>query len=320
MIYLILILLIFFSAIFSSSETSLLSIERIKLIKKKQNRIVKEWLEKPYRIISFILVGNNIVNIVFSSLVSIYFISRFSEKLSDFSSEILSFTVVSVIILVFGEAIPKLYANVKPERVFNFSSSFLVVFYFVLSPVVNFFSFLSEVFIGRSRRKDGNLTEKKISDIVSEGAEELGISLEVRKMISSVFSLKNKRVKEIMTDKKNIVFLNINISRKDLIDFMVDTGYSRYPVYKDSLDNVVGILYVKDFLLRFIRGKNFDIGEILRKPVFIDPDEEVSNIYKRMLNERFHLGIVRKDKKVFGLITLEDILEEVFGEIEDEYD
>ncbi len=318
-----LIFLIYLSSLFSSTETALTNISmlRIKeLVKKgvknaKTLEIIKRDMDTT---IATILIANNLVNITASSVMTYLTISLFGNVGVGYAIGILTF-----ILLVFGEISPKIYATEKTEKLSLKMARVIHALTRVFRPVVKVFvaiasGILALVRVKRSKGSYYFVTEDKIKSMLSIGEEEGSIERDEKKLILGVFEFGDEIVKNIMVPRVDMVTIPITSSTEDAKRVAIETGVSRIPVYDKTIDKIKGILHVKDLLRA--NGK-IKLKKLLRQALFVPESKFIDDLLKEMQNEKIHIAIVIDDYGgVAGLITLEDIIETIFGEIYDEFD
>ncbi len=326
--YLILLLiLLFFSAFFSASETAFISLSSFhlkKLLEKdKRARKLKFWFDNPNKVLITTLVGNNIVNIS-ASVLAASFSYKFFHKLNvSIVTGIMTF-----LILIFAEIIPKTIAKRFSEKIAMAVILPVKFFTFLLAPITSLFILLSNGFTRIFGLKVESilpvLSEEDIKAMISAGEEEGIIEEEEREMIHSIFELGDRMVKEIMTPRVNIVAVEENISLKEIRRIIVKEGYSRLPVFKENIDKITGVVYIKDLLAKEERNSS-DMGklkarDIMRPPYFIPETKKVQDLIRELQREKIQMAIVVDEYGgTSGLVTMEDLLEEIVGEISDEY-
>jgi len=329
----VLVFLLVLSGIFSSMETSLATLNKAKikaLLELKRQKIFRNWLIKPNSVFSTILVGNNLVNIAFSSLLSFYIMSALiSRGVSTGASSLFALAATSALILFFGEIMPKNIATTYPRKVSETFGGFLNFIGFVLAPFTELLAAVSNRLVGsektssdlRISRGDINELSRSITRAESgdlpgaEGADAFS------KIISKVLSLSHLTTGEIMTPRKEITGLDLNTDWESIKTRIVDSGISRFPAYYGGLKNLAGVLYTREICNALILKKNIDLKQYVHKPFYIDEKDSALNAYRKMVKNRIHIAVVVNDKfKIRGIITMEDLLEEVFGPILDEYD
>ncbi len=328
LLLILLIILIILSAFFSGSETAFFALNKFKLIhlirKKNKTAIkVKKVLDDQSSLISTILIGNNLVNIAASSISTYLFIKYFGEK-----GVLYSTIIMTGVILIFSEITPKVYSSNNPQKVSFFSVKILDKLMIIFRPLIiltNFFtSLLLKIFQGKQEESKFIITEEELKSIIVT-SEEIGmLEKEKSSMINNLLSLSHLLVKDIMVPRIEVETLNIDDDPDKILKKIYSKNFSRYPVYKDSIDNIIGILHTKN-LLKLLTNQNkitnFDIVKILQKPYFVPEFAKVEDLMRLMKKENFHIAIVVDEYGGFnGIITLEDILEEIVGEIQDEFD
>lgn len=321
----ILVLLLAASAFFSSAETAYTCVNRIQLqllteegTNKKAERAL--WiLDNSQKMLSAILIGNNIVNLSASALATSMTIDLFGNVYVGLATGILTF-----IILVAGEITPKSIAVVKA---LNLSVAYANVIWFImglLTPLI----FITEAIkngimrlFGINALEEPPMTEDELKALVDVGYEEGAIENDEFKMINNIFSLDDLVAKDIMVQRIDMTFIHIGTTYKELMDIYREYGYTRYPVYSESTDAVIGTINMKDLLMTDDPDENFSVRSILREPQFTFEHKEVGNLLIEMLEQSINIIIVLDEYgATSGMITLEDILEEIVGEIHDEYD
>ena len=327
----ILLLLIMGSAFFSSAETSLTTFSRAKLkalAEKgvKSAAILEKLLEKPGRLLATILVGNTLTNIGFTVFATTIFLVWFKKLGLDLlaSSTFIIACILTIVILVFGEFIPKMLALSKSERValaFAFPISVLQKILAPLVIILNGFSkFLVKMVGGKAFERGTIVTEEELKTMIEIGAEEGILEKDEKQMLSGVFELGETAVREIMTPRGDMVCINIASTLTETITLVSNEGHSRIPVYEDRSENIIGIIYAKDLIKAAHLGQT-NIRSLLRPVQFVPASKKIDVLLKKMRTKRSHLAIVIDEHGgVAGLITIEDILEEIVGEITDEYD
>lgn len=323
LLFLIFILLLGFSAFFSASESAIFSIpsfrlERLKEEKKKYASVLVSLMREPYRLLITILTGNTLVNTFAASIAVILTISL--TNINDTVAIIAGWVGMTFILLIVGEVTPKLYAINRSESVSLGASPLLKLFYYLFYPITQFFllvfhavSFLVPPTTGKK------LTLKQFIALV-EVAREHGVLIEeVEKIAIDAFAFGEKKVKEVMTPRVDIESLPSNITVGEARKSFRNFTHSRIPIYSQTLDNVEGIVYSKDILLE--QDKKRPIRLIARKPYFVPESKKVLSLMRELQSEKTTIAVVVDEYGgTSGLVTLEDIVEELVGEIRDEFD
>lgn len=319
---LILVLLIIMSAYFSATETAYSSLNKIKLksIANKGNKKAKlalELSEKYDSVISTILIGNNIVNIATASLATVLF-----TKLLGSSGVTVSTIVMTILILIFGEISPKSIAKDIPESFAIVSAPLLNAFCIILKPVNSLFclwkKLISKVF---KIQKHSGITEDEILTIAEEAENEGGINPQQLEIIKSAIELNDQEVIEAFTPRVDMVAIKDSCSKEELLNLFIESGFSRIPVYHDNIDNVIGIINEKDLINIVVNNNSEEISSIIKPLNVIQPHMKLSQLLKVLQNNKSHMALIADEYGgTMGIITLEDILEELVGEIWDEHD
>ncbi len=319
-----LVILIFLSAFFSSSETALTTVNRIRIRNLAEAGdaraiILTKVIEDQGKMLSAILIGNNVVNLYASSLATTLAISVWGSKMIGVATGILT-----LVILVFGEITPKTLATLSAETLSLRCAKIIYGMMVVLTPVIFVVNQLSMgvLFLLRidPNKKREAITEDELRTIVEVSHEEGVIESEERKMINNVFDFGESLAKDIMVPRIDMTFVNVDASYQELIDIFREEKYTRIPVYEDTTDNVIGIINMKDLLLLDDR-ENFNIRNFLRQPLYTYEFKKTSELMIEMRQTFNNIVIVLDEYgSTAGLITLEDMLEEIVGEIRDEYD
>jgi CBS domain containing-hemolysin-like protein len=322
---LILLILLILSSFFSATETALVSLGKLKtkeIIEEKKFNILQNWLDNPAESISGILVGNNIVNILFTVLFTYWALkSPLFSHLASGLAEILILIVVALLILIFGEIIPKTFAHTFPEKIVLLTYRPFLFISRLLSPVVKFFLMVAGIFVGkRFSPKVAKVTRQELEGLMAEGREEGVIERKAEEMIKRVLSFDQIPVRNVMTGRANIDWVDINHPKGKFIDLVVETGRSRIPVYSGSEDNIVGMVYAKDLLSIWQSGKEFEIKDILRPAYYVPPGKKCNELFQEFRERRIHFALIEEKGKIIGVVTMEDLIEEILGEIVDEFD
>ena len=320
----ILVILLGLSAFFSSAETALTTVNKIKMRSladdgNKRAKIVLKLTDNPGKMLSAILIGNNIVNLSASSLTTTIAIG--------FGADIavaIATGIITVLILIFGEITPKTVATINSEKlslVYAYPIHFIMI---VLTPISFLVNILARIFLFILRvdpnAKPDAMTEDELRTIVEVSHESGVIEEEEREMINNVFDLGDAKAKDVMVPRVNVVFADVESSYDELIDIFREHKFTRLPVYEETTDNVIGTINMKDLLL-YDHTQDFKIREFLREAYFTYEHKVVSELLVEMREASYNIAIVLDEYgETAGLITLEDILEEIVGEIHDEYD
>ncbi|MFA6170471.1 MAG: hemolysin family protein [Candidatus Margulisiibacteriota bacterium] len=325
---LVMILLLMMSAFFSASETAITSLSRLKikglLEKKARGAIALSLLkEKPGDFLSTILIGNNLVNTAAAAVATSLTISIFERSgAGEMAYAVgLATGLMTFFLLVFGEITPKTVAIHNAERVALMAAPIIYFLKFLFQPIaflVNIFCRpLVYLFGGGKMGKGGFLTEEEIEMVLAEGEKEGLIEEEERAMISSIFAFGDTIAREVMTPRPDMIACEVNQTVKEVTKLILDSGHSRIPVYEGSLDNVIGVVYAKD-LLKKSRGT---IREMLHSPFVIPESKKVAELLHEMQTARTHLAIIADEYGMTsGIVTMEDLVEEIVGEIHDEFE
>ncbi len=320
----LLLILLLLSGFFSASETAFISLRRPKIKKLASQGDVRaetilKLLKMPNRVISTILVGNNIVNISASAIATSMAIKYFGSTGVGIATGIVTFYV-----LLFGEIVPKSYAAYNAEKYCLLAAKPILALVTLLNPAVVLLTFISKrivKFFGGEVTFGHYLTEEDLKLMVEVSEEEGFIEKEEREMISSVFEFGETTVREIMVPRVDMKCLSVDESYEDARKLILKTGHSRIPVYEDNIDNIVGILYAKD-LLKYMNGREkVKLVDILREPLFIPENKKLDDLLREFQVKKIQIAIVVDEYGgTAGMVTIEDLLEELVGEIMDEYD
>ena len=323
MIIFIFIILFFISAFLSASETSFFNLRK----HEKVNKEVKNLLSKPRELLTFILIGNTLANIAIGSIAASYTINVLSKKIDYISNENLLFIeviVITLLILIFGEIIPKTFAVNRSIYFSNLMSIPIIILLKVFKPFFLIFYKISDLIIRVnpfSKEKTFDSEEELI--MLTELVEEQGTIQETESnMIQSVFQFDDKLVKEILTPRVDIIAINSTSSLDDAMDLITNQKVSKIPVYKESIDNILGILYAKD-IIPYLMGSRpkINLVNLSRDPLFIPETKPIDDLLEDFKNKKKNIAIaVDEWGGTSGLVTLEDVIEEIVGEVSDPYD
>ena len=311
---------IMMSAYFSASETAFFTMNKIRMKNmaadgNKRAVLALKLAENYDNLLSSILIGNNIVNIASSSVATVLFINLLGSSAVSVST-----AVMTVVVLLFGEITPKSLAKNSPEAFALFSAPILRVINIILSPL-NFLISLWQklVYLIVKPPEDRGVTEEELLTMVEEAAEDGEIDSHESELIRNAIEFNDIEVMDIHTNRVDVVAVDIESSYAEIEEEFEESGYSRLPVYAESIDNIVGVLNQKDFTK--IEEKDFNIRQMMNKPVFVVPSMKISQLLMHLQKEKSHMAVVIDEYGgTVGIVTLEDILEELVGEIWDEHD
>lgn len=320
-----LIILVLFSAFFSSTETAFSCSNKIKLRSmwtsgnKRAGKVLKLAEENYGNLITTILVGNNIVNLTAATLSTLFFAKVITEGTVDAS--LVSTIVITLAVLIFGEITPKFLAKTAPEKMAMAFYPIILAFYYIFYPFNLIFGgwkwLLGKVF----RIKDEQvITEAEIMTVVEEAEEDGTLKEEETNLIRSVIEFDDLEVGDILVPRVNVAAVGLTDSMDTIKDVFEKEGYSRLPVYRGSIDTIVGTIHQKDFFSAYINGKT-GVEDILQPLILTTEHIKISALLKQMQKKKIHIAVVLDEYGgTLGLVTLEDILEELVGEIWDEHD
>lgn len=315
---------IILSMIFSATESAFLSINKLRvrfLKNKKDKRATRVWilLKNKERLINTLLIGNNIVNVIISSIIAYLALQWFGNA----GIGIATF-IATMLLLIFGEITPKTVATHHPEAIAFFFSGFILLVEKILTPFVFVFTKISQGILKflkiDTKEKKVTFTEEEIKTFIEVGGEQGVIDKNKKTMMRRVFKFSDLAAKDIMTPRKNIRAISVDASYKEIIEFSERNFISRFPVYKDGIDDIVGILYMKDLLFYNNNSDNFSVKQIMRPPLFILGTKKMSGIQQLLEENHQSMAIVIDEYSgTDGILTTEDIAREIFGPIADEY-
>lgn len=313
--------LVIFSAYFSATETAFTSVNRIRIKNlandgNKRAREVHDLSEKFDALLSTILVGNNIVNIAMSSIATVLFMEMYPMYGATVAT-----VVITIVVLVFGEISPKSLAKESPERFAMFSAPILRIFMVLLAPVNLIFSGWKKLLAKIFRTVDSRpITEDELLTIVEEAETEGGIDVEQSELIQNAIEFNELEAWDVLTPRVDVKAIEIDETQDEIAEMFLSTGFSRLPVYEDDLDNIVGVLNQKDFH-NYIKGMDTPVSAYVKPVVFVAGSMKISQLLKRLQMGKTHIAIIVDEYGgTSGLVTMEDIIEELVGEIYDEHD
>lgn len=317
------LILILLSAFFSSAETAITTVNKIKMKSladsgDKRAATLLKVTEDPGKMLGAILIGNNIVNLSASSLTTSLTMSLWGNVGVSIGTGVLT-----LLVLIFGEISPKTLATVHAEKLALAYASIILILMRILTPVIFITNKLSHLFlmllrVDPSARRDV-MTENELRTYVDVSHEDGVIEQEEKQMIYNVFDFGDTQAKDIMIPRVDMASVDVNASYDEVLEVFKEEKFTRLPVYEDSVDNVIGILNIKDLL--FHTGETFRMRELMRDPYFTYEYKKTSELMEEMRQDCINFTIVLDEYgATAGLITLEDLLEEIVGEIRDEYD
>ncbi len=333
----ILIILLGLNGIFSACEMAFVSLNKIELEEdiRKGNKKAKR-IQKLLNDSSSFLATIQICITLAGFLASAFAAETFAEDLTaiiaphiNISASILETILIVVITLlisylslVFSELFPKKIALANPKKVAYMTVNLVNIFKKIFYPIVGLLTFSTNILckiFGVKIDNEEKLTENEIIGIISKGKQEGIIDNLESSMLLNIFKFDDKRTEQAMTIREKMIAVDTYISQKALLHLIKECKFSRIPVYEDKLDNIVGILVVKDLIMQYSRESDFDITKIMRKPKFVEAKSMVDDVFKEMQDEKCSMAIVKENSRTVGLITLEDAIEEILGNISDEY-
>lgn len=318
---LVLVILLIYSALFSASETALFSLSKIQLRRLRERRptrsvIIEQLLSSPRQTLNTILTGNMLVNIAASALVTATLLHIMGQR-----GVALACGVTTFLLLIFGEITPKTFAISYAEGFACFIARPLQLFGKIIFPICFVWSKIADFFsghtIGRQYTAEAFLTEEEVRGLVSIGEKEGVVSKEEEQMISTVFDFGERYVNEIMTPRVDIVAVDVNKDSLHLEKILKSSRHTKIPAYKDRVDNILGIIYAKEYLLKPCA----DWQSLVKPVLFVPETKKIEELLLEFQSEESYIAIVTDEYGgTSGLVTVEDILEEIVGEIQDEYD
>ena len=321
-IILVMIALVTMSAYFSATETAFSSLNRIRLKNMAENGNKRaastlKLSERFDRLLSTILVGNNIVNIAVTSIATVYF----TKLLGDAAGPTVATAVITVLVLIFGEISPKSLAKESPEKFAMFSAPIMKVLMWVLTPV-NFLFSLWKKLLNKIIRSDNSpsITEEELLTIVEEAKEDGGIDESDSELIRSAIEFHDLQAVDIFTPRVDIEAVQQDADRDAIAAKFSQTGFSRLPVYDETIDDIVGIIHLKDFYVK-VYHQGHPLSEIIKPAVFITRSMKIKDLLRLLQKEKAHMAVIADEYGgTQGIVTMEDILEELVGDIWDEHD
>lgn len=315
------VVLMAFSAYFSATETAFTSLNRIKIKNmaddgNKRARLVLDLVEHFDKVLSTILIGNNIVNIANTAVATVFFVALYGSY-----GPTVATVVMTIAVLIFGEISPKNLAKESPESFAMFSAPFLSVLMTLFAPLVWLFSQWKKVLFMIFRKKDDDsITEDELITMVEEAETAGSLESDQSELIQNAIEFDALKAEDVLTPRVEIKAIDIESSEDEIADMFLETGFSRLPVYKDDLDTILGVLNQKDFH-NYIYHKEKTVSDFIKPVVFCGESMSAAVLLKRMQKEKCQIAIVVDEYGgTTGLVAMEDILEELVGEIYDEHE
>lgn len=321
---LIMCVLLLCSAMASSSETAYFSLQpndinELESSSNRNERLVLEIRQKPKTLLVTILIANNLVNISITIFSTYIMNMMFNLAVNPVAAFVLNVFVVTSLILLVGEMIPKVYASKKAKTIATMMAPILNVLIMIFKPLSKIFVFSTSFIDKRLAKKSGTLSLSDLSTAVDITTED-GSSPEEKNMLKGIATFGEKEVSDIMRPRVNMFSVSMETAFEELMPQVIDKGFSRIPVYDKDLDDVKGMLYVKD-LLPYIEEKDFAWQDLIRPVFFVPENKRINDLFQDFRTKKIHIAIVVDEYGgTSGLVTLEDIVEEIVGDISDEFD
>ncbi|MCL2321911.1 MAG: hemolysin family protein [Oscillospiraceae bacterium] len=321
----VLVLCLILCSYFSVSETALMSLSKIRLKHMIEENVkgvgrVERLIKNTNKLLATILVGNTVVNVTASSLATSIAINISTSYGVGIATGITTF-----LILVFGEITPKSLAAKNSEKVSLAVAPSLIVITYILLPIVKIITIFSNFFIkilgGNKYQTEPFITEDELKTMVNVSEEEGVLEEGEKKMIYNVFEFGDNLVKDIMVPRVDIVAIDYEERYEEVLKIIKEEQFSRFPIFKESMDDIIGVLNVKDILFASNISEDFSIDKYMREPIYTYEFKKISHLFNEMKRDRNHMAVVLDEYGgTVGIVTIEDLVEEIVGDISDEYD
>jgi len=315
------------SAFFSGSETAFFSLTKIQIKKleksnNKSSKRILRLLNNPKELLVIILLGNTIVNVAAASTAALFAIRIGEKYLQHFSQSILmmiEIIIMTILLLIFGEIAPKLLAFSSPEKTARSSSLILEIIKYVFWPLIKILEMISSIFTTKKRQvEQTDITSEDFKNLIQSKVTRHPLEENEKRIITSIFRFSSTDAKRIMTPRVDIAGVDTSEGLRKVKDMIISSGHSKIPIFKTNIDNIIGIIYAKDIILN---PKKQSISSLLRPPLFVTENTKIQNLLNKFKRRKIQIAIIVDEYGgTEGLVTLEDILEELVGEIRDEYD
>ena len=332
----LLILLILLNGVFSSAELAFLSVNRYKLKEdekkgSKKAKKIENLIEEPSGFLATIQIGITLAGFLASAFAADSF-AEIIVQAPIFASigynvakpivVVLVTMILSFFTLIFGELVPKRIALAYPDKVSYKTVKLIYAINKIFTPVVWILTKTTNLVskVLRIKEAEEKMTEEEIKKIILTGREEGAIESGEKKLIFNIFEFNDTPVKKAMTRKSKMVMVDIDSNKREILKIVKSSKYTRIPVYKEEKNNVIGVINIKSLLLQYHQKSQIDLAEIMYSPTFITPEEKLDDVFRMMQKSRQSIAIVKKGHEVVGLLTLEDAIEEILGNIYDEFD
>jgi putative hemolysin len=325
----VLLILLLLSAFFSGAETAFFSLNQLELKKLKEDndkisQLITDLLSRPERILITILLGNNLANIAIATIAAMMtHVIILQHNLSQVVALVVDIALVTFVILILSEITPKVIAVKNHMRYARIAIGPLRFFMLLLWPVVR----LLELLMGSLVRQVGKrgrvyLSESELKTLVEVGEEQGALEEDEKEMISSIFEFGQTQVREIMVPRIDVVAVHEKTSFDELVSVVTSKGHSRIPVFRESMDDIIGVLYAKDLIPFLLKDtSSFSLEAALRSPYFTPDSKQIDDLLREFQQNKIHMALVVDEYGgTAGIVTLEDIIEEIVGEIQDEFD
>ena len=323
-LWIIIVLLIALHFFFSASETSFACCNRFKMKVKADEgssvaKTLLKILDKYDRALTVILIGNNIVAIAISSISTILFLSYLGHyDLTEYTISIISSIIMTFIVYVFGDTFPKTIARVIPDTlsvIFTYPIYGLMILFFPITWLFEKLTLLFQMIF--HIKSEEEITEKDLENAIEKASEDEMIDEEQAEIVQQTIEFLDKNVKEVLTPRNKIFALNIrNLTHEKLQEIIINTNYSRIPVYDKVFDNIVGILHVKIYFEEYEKDPHLAIRSVLQRPYFVSNKILIDDLFNGFKKHRTHIALVRDNhQKIVGMVTMEDVLEEIVSDI-----
>ncbi len=320
-LWIVIAALVLLGGFFNSSETAFASCNRIRLKVRADNgnrgaKVVCKIIDHYETSLITTVIGTNLVSVSISAISTILFVAIFGDS----TGSIVATAVATTLVYLFCDNIPKSLARALPDEVATLNSYFLSFFIIVMTPVTIIFTLFNKLFKRVFKMKEEpEITEEDFTNVIESIQEEGIIENAEGDIITSAIDFNDTVVKDVLTPREKIFAINIRgLSAKALNEILANTNYSRIPFYKDHLDNIIGVLHVRNYVRDFVQDPNLSIRSVLGKPYFVTPKITMDELFEGFRKHKTHIAIVRDEKKkVIGMVTMEDALEELVGTMDE---